>query len=123
MNTKEQINQQFKQLNEEQLKQVANFIAFLKFREKLIKPNLNTEKLAQLYQEFAEEDRQLAEEGINEYANLLTQEDRLWNLNEDKFRLPLLTPHKVLNKQEFVQSLSFKKTRFLNLLRLLLPSL
>ena len=77
MNTKEQINQQFKQLNEERLKQVANFIAFLKFREKLIKPNLNTEKLAQLYQEFAEEDRQLAEEGINEYANLLTQEDRL----------------------------------------------
>ena len=77
MNTKEQINQQFKQLNEEQLKQVANFIAFLKFREKLIKLNLNTEKLAQLYQEFAEEDRQLAEEGINEYANLLTQEDRL----------------------------------------------
>ena len=76
MNTKEQINQQFKQLNEEQLKQVANFIAFLKFREKLIKLNLNTEKLAQLYQEFAEEDRQLAEEGINEYADLLTQEER-----------------------------------------------
>ena len=46
------------------------------FREKLIKPNLNTEKLAQLYQEFAEEDRQLAEEGINEYADLLTQEER-----------------------------------------------
>ena len=77
MNTKEQINQQFKQLNEEQLNQVANFIAFLKFREKLIKLNLDTEKLAQLYQEFAEEDRQLAEEGINEYADLLTQEDRL----------------------------------------------
>ena len=76
MNTKEQINQQFKQLNEERLKQVANFIAFLKFREKLIKLNLNTEKLAQLYQEFAEEDRQLAEEGINEYADLLTQEER-----------------------------------------------
>ncbi|MDE5087174.1 MAG: hypothetical protein O4805_08460 [Trichodesmium sp. St16_bin2-tuft] len=46
------------------------------FREKLIKLNLNTEKLAQLYQEFAEEDRQLAEEGINEYADLLTQEER-----------------------------------------------
>ena len=39
------------------------------FREKLIKLNLNTEKLAQLYQEFAEE-------GINEYADLLTQEER-----------------------------------------------
>ena len=46
------------------------------FKEKLIKLNLNTEKLAQLYQEFAEEDRQLAEEGINEYADLLTQEER-----------------------------------------------
>ena len=46
------------------------------FREKLIKLNLNTEKLAQLYQEFAEEDRQLAEEGINEYPDLLTQEER-----------------------------------------------
>ena len=46
------------------------------FREKLIKLNLNTEKLAQLYQEFAEEDRQLAEERINEYADLLTQEER-----------------------------------------------
>ncbi|NES01965.1 MAG: hypothetical protein F6K22_03450 [Okeania sp. SIO2F4] len=77
MNTKEQINQQLNQLNEEQLNQVADFIAFLKFRENSIKPNLDTEKLAQLYQEFAEEDRQLAEEGINEYADLLTQEDRL----------------------------------------------
>ena len=46
------------------------------FKEKLIKLNLNTEKLAQLYQEFAEEDRQLAEEGINEYPDLLTQEER-----------------------------------------------
>lgn len=77
MNTKEQINQKLNQLNEEQLNQVADFIAFLKFREKLIKPNLDTEKLAQIYEEFAEEDRQLAEEGINEYADLLTQEDRL----------------------------------------------
>lgn len=77
MNTKEQINQKLNQLNEEQLNQVADFITFLKFREKLIKPNLDTEKLAQLYQEFADEDCQLAEEGINEYADLLTQEDRL----------------------------------------------
>ena len=77
MNTKEKINEQLNQLNEEQLNQVSDFIAFLKFREKLIKLNLDTEKLAQLYQEFAEEDRQLAEEGINEYADLLTQEDRL----------------------------------------------
>lgn len=77
MNTKEKINQQLNQLNEDQLNQVADFITFLKFREKLIKVNLDTEKIAQLYQEFADEDRQLAEQGINEYTDLLIQEDQL----------------------------------------------
>lgn len=77
MTTKEQINQQLNNLTQEQLNQVADFITFLKFREKSTKPNFNTEKIANLYQEFAEEERQLAEEGINEYADLLTQEDQL----------------------------------------------
>ena len=88
MNTKEQINEQLNQLNEEQLNQVADFITFLKFREKLIKLNLNTEQLAQLYQEFAEEDRQVAEEGINEYAGLLIQEERGGRLTFDLFSIP-----------------------------------
>jgi hypothetical protein len=77
MTTQEQINQQLNHLNQEQLNQVADFITFLKFREKLTKPLKNIDKIAQLYQEFAEEDRQLAEAGINEYADLLTQEDQL----------------------------------------------
>ncbi len=77
MTTQEQINQQLNHLNQDQLNQVADFITFLKFREKLIKPNFNKEKLAKLYQEFAEEDRQLAEVGMNEYADLLTKEDQL----------------------------------------------
>lgn len=77
MNTKEQINQQLNHLNEEQLKQVADFITFIKFREKLVQPMIDIDNLAQLYQEFAEEDRQLAEVGINEYANFLIQEDQL----------------------------------------------
>ena len=69
MTTQEQINQQLNHLNQDQLNQVADFITFLKFREKLIQ--------AKLYQEFAEEDRQLAEVGMNEYADLLTKEDQL----------------------------------------------
>ncbi len=77
MTTKEQINQQLNHLTQEQLNQVSDFITFLKFREKLINPNFNTEKIANLYQEFADEDRQLAEEGINEYTDLLTKEDQL----------------------------------------------
>ena len=48
----------------------------IKFREKFINPIINTERISQLYQEFAEEDRQLAEQGINEYAELLKQEDQ-----------------------------------------------
>ncbi|MGK7941767.1 MAG: hypothetical protein AB4062_16780 [Crocosphaera sp.] len=76
MTTKEQINQQLNHLTQEQLNQVSDFITFLKFREKLINPNFNTEKIANLYQEFADEDRKLAEEGINEYADLLTKEDQ-----------------------------------------------
>ena len=76
MTTKEKINQQLEQLSEEQLNQVSEFIAFLKFREKFINPIINTERISQLYQEFAEEDRQLAEQGINEYAELLKQEDQ-----------------------------------------------
>jgi hypothetical protein len=32
-------------------------------------------QIASLYSEFAEDDRQLAEEGIDEYAELLRQED------------------------------------------------
>ena len=31
--------------------------------------------MAALYSEFAQEDRQLAEAGLDEYAELLTQED------------------------------------------------
>lgn len=40
-------------------------------------PIIDREKIAQLYQDFAEEDCQLAEQGINEYAELLKQEDQL----------------------------------------------
>jgi hypothetical protein len=38
-------------------------------------PIIDEEKIAQLYAEFAEEDRELAELGINEYYQLLEQED------------------------------------------------
>ena len=118
MTTKEKINQQLEQLSEEQLDQVSEFIAFLKFREKFINPIINTERISQLYQEFAEEDRQLAEQGINEYAELLKQEDQSWKLNEETFILVILAQYKDQNKVVFVQSSSFKKIPFLNLRQL-----
>ena len=44
---------------------------------KKVNPIIDTETIAQLYQEFTEEDYQLAEQGINEYAERLKQEDQL----------------------------------------------
>jgi len=59
-------------LNEEELKQVSDFIAFLKFRSRNINWQIDKNQMAALYSEFAQEDRQLAEAGLDEYAELLT---------------------------------------------------
>jgi hypothetical protein len=73
---KDLIQQELEKLDLEQLKQVFEFIAFLKFRARLATiPAIEETNLAALYGEFAEEDRQLAELGISEYAALLKHED------------------------------------------------
>lgn len=72
---KEFLSHELDKLNEEKLKQVSDFIAFLKFRSRNISWQIDKNKMADLYSEFAEEDRQLAEAGLDEYAELLTQED------------------------------------------------
>ncbi|MEH2310338.1 MAG: hypothetical protein V7K35_02655 [Nostoc sp.] len=72
---KEFLSLELDKLNEEQLKQVSDFIAFLKFRSRNISWQIDKNKMAALYSEFAQEDRQLAEAGLDEYAKLLTQED------------------------------------------------
>ena len=79
---KDLIQQELEQLDLEQLKQVFEFIAFLKFRARLV-TNLVVDEshLAELYGEFVEEDRQLAELGMSEYAELLINEDSPRNLD------------------------------------------
>lgn len=72
---KEFITQELETLNEEQLRQVADFMAFLKFRIRSRRWKIDESQLATLYSEFAEEDQKLAEEGLDEYAELLRQED------------------------------------------------
>ena len=73
---KDLIQQELEKLDLEPLKQVFEFIAFLKFRARLV-TNLAVDEsnLATLYSEFAEEDRQLAELGMSEYAELLKPEN------------------------------------------------
>jgi hypothetical protein len=72
---KELITQELETLNEEQLRQVADFLAFLKFRSRSRRWKIDESQMAALYSEFAEEDQRLAEEGLDEYAELLRQED------------------------------------------------
>lgn len=69
------LTQQLDSLNEEQLKQVSDFIRFLKFQARSTNLQIDKTKMAELYREFAEEDRQLAEQGMNEYEEMLSLED------------------------------------------------
>jgi hypothetical protein len=74
--TREAIQQEIEQLNDIQLKQIAEFIEFIKFRSKFQRKVTDLDQFASLYQEFAQEDRELAEIGMADYANQLRQEDQ-----------------------------------------------
>ena len=75
--TKEYLKQELDYFNETQLKQVADFIAFIKFQTRFSQEATDISQFANLYQEFAQEDRELAEAGISEYAELLDKKDKV----------------------------------------------
>lgn len=75
MSVKEQVVEELKTLSEAEIKEVAEYVAFLKFRSRNTSPTLDEGQLAALYAEFADEDRKLAEEGMTEYVEGLTKED------------------------------------------------
>ena len=76
MSIKEQVVQEIDNLSEIELRQVAEYMAFLRFRTRIRPmPELDETQLAVLYAEFADEDRELAEEGIADYAEGLVKED------------------------------------------------
>ncbi len=74
----EALKQDLDRLTGEQLQQVAEFIAFLKFREKRDRRvMLDPSQLTALATDFGDEDSALAEAGMNDYAAMLHQEDEL----------------------------------------------
>ncbi|MFG6094164.1 hypothetical protein SPB21_02890 [Leptothoe sp. ISB3NOV94-8A] len=75
--TSESLKQDIEKLTNKQLQQVAEFIAFLQFQEKRQRITLDPVLLAPLATEFAEEDRVLAESGMDDYADMLAKEDQL----------------------------------------------
>jgi len=79
MSLKEQVVWEVEHLPETELQYVADYLAFLKFRarrKRLPAPSLDPGSLAALYAESAEDDRALAEEGMEEYMQALAAEDR-----------------------------------------------
>lgn len=77
MSLKEQVRRELENLDETELLQVSEYLAFLRFRLRLPSPPLFDEaKLGALYAECASEDHGLAEEGITEYNQGLLAEDR-----------------------------------------------
>ena len=76
MTVKECIAEELGALTETQLRQVAQYVAFLKFSERSRRSPIPDEaELAGLYAEAAEEDRDLAEAGMTDYAQALAEED------------------------------------------------
>jgi hypothetical protein len=71
--TQETLKQDLEHLNRHQLQQVADFIAFLKFRDRT-RRTIEPHEFAAIA-EFAEDDRAMAEAGMEDYATSLAQED------------------------------------------------
>jgi DNA-binding GntR family transcriptional regulator len=76
MSIKDKLTQELDSMSEAELEQVAEYMAFLRFRaRRRTTPLLDEAQLAALYAEFADEDRELAEEGMSDYAKGLLRED------------------------------------------------
>ena len=79
MSIKEKLAQELDSMSKAELEQVAEYMAFLKFRARhRTTPLLDEAQLAALYAEYAEfadEDRELAEEGMSDYVKGLLRED------------------------------------------------
>jgi ABC-type phosphate transport system auxiliary subunit len=76
ISTKEKVVTNLSDLTETQLRQVAEYLEFLRFRE--LRKNgsqLDDAELEALYGEFADEDRELAEIGLADYAANLALDD------------------------------------------------
>lgn len=75
MSTQKEVLEELETLSNAELKEVTEYLAFIKFRSRR-KPHVIDElQLATLYAEFTEEDRDLAEEGMTDYARGLMAED------------------------------------------------
>lgn len=72
MSLKEYVAREVETLGDSELQAVADYVLFLKFRTRR---SLDEVRLASLYGEFEQEDRELAESGVCDYVHGLARED------------------------------------------------
>lgn len=72
MSLRKFVTHEIEALEESDLQAAAEFVSLLKFRSRT---TLSDSRLASLYQECDKEDRELAEEGMQDYRQILSQED------------------------------------------------
>jgi hypothetical protein len=78
MSVRADIVQALEGLNDDEIQQVSEYVAFLRFRSRFeAHRTLDPAMFAGLYAEFADEDRELADEGLAEYNEHLITEDSL----------------------------------------------
>jgi hypothetical protein len=78
MTVRDYVNQTLQSLDEAELAEVADYVAYLRFRARShATPTIDTSQLSALYAEAEEEDRKLAEAGLADYAEGLAKEDSL----------------------------------------------
>lgn len=75
VNIKDLLAKEIENLNDEQLKQVSDFIAFLKYRNYAAKLPIEKSQAITIHSEFARSDRQLSEVRFEEYSEFIRQED------------------------------------------------
>jgi len=74
---RESVNQALDSLGDRELSQVAEFVAFLRFRSRARwRPAGTPEQWSSAFAEFADEDRLLAEAGMADFARALAAEDQ-----------------------------------------------
>lgn len=76
MTMKEELLYEIDSFKESELEKLMEYVKFLKIRHILTPHKNNEEKdYASLYAEFEQDDRELAEQGVTEYAIHLHRED------------------------------------------------
>ena len=76
MTVQERLKKEIKSLNEQQLNDLEQYVAFLKYRSRfMISQSFDNDSIFSLYKKYSKEDIEFAEEGMDDYIAGLTKEE------------------------------------------------